>query len=279
MCQRRYTVVMFELYGIFVFILGMIIGSFLNVVIYRFNTGRGFGGRSFCFTCRRTLSWHELVPIVSFINQRGRCHGCASRISYQYPIVEAITGLVFVSLFIKIFPFMNGTFVTNFPHLFYLIFTTYLFCVLIVISVYDYHHQVIPDKLVWIFNSLAFIGVFLFIGSTYMIHVPTLGAILAGPIIAVPFLLLWILTSGRGMGFGDVKLALGMGWLLGLQSGLAAVLVSFWIGGLFGLFILLARKNTYTLKSRIAFGPFMCIATFFVYLFSVTIMDILTISF
>jgi prepilin signal peptidase PulO-like enzyme (type II secretory pathway) len=174
---------------------------------------------------------------------------------------------------------MSGNFFVYAPHLFYLIFVTYLFCILIVISVYDYHHQVIPDKLVWIFNSLAFVGVFLFVGSTYMLHVPQIGMLLAGPIVAVPFLLLWILTGGRGMGFGDVKLALGMGWLLGLGSGLAAVLVSFWIGGLVGLCILLFRKNKYTLKSRIAFGPFMCVATFFVYLFGVTIIDILMISF
>lgn len=269
---------MFEVYGIFVFILGMIIGSFLNVVIYRFNTGRGLGGRSFCFTCRRTLSWHELIPIVSFVNQRGKCHGCASRISYQYPIVETITGFVFVSLFIKVYPLLQSTFTNTWPILFYLVFITYLFAILIVISVYDYHHQVIPDKLVWLFNTLSFVGLFLFVDGSYIIHMPALWAFLSGPVIALPFLFLWVVTGGRGMGFGDVKLALGIGWLLGLWAGLAMILFSFWIGGLFALCILIARKKM-TMKSHIAFGPFMCIATFFVYLFGVTIIDIISISF
>ncbi len=270
---------MFELYGIFVFILGMIIGSFLNVVIYRFNTGRGLGGRSFCFTCRRTLSWHELVPIVSFVNQKGRCKGCASKISWQYPLVEAITGLVFVSLFIKFFPTLDLTLSGIWPSLFYLIFYTYIFCLLIVISVYDYHHQIIPNKLVWLFNILAFLSLFLFVGvsgsAVYSIHLPTLMSIVAGPLIALPFFFLWMITKGRGMGFGDVKLALGIGWLLGLFAGLATVIVSFWIGGFCALIVLFLKKNKYTLKSHIAFGPFLCIATFLVFLFNVTIIDIL----
>jgi leader peptidase (prepilin peptidase)/N-methyltransferase len=269
---------MFEVYGIFVFLLGTIIGSFLNVVIYRFNTGRGLGGRSFCFTCRRTLSWHELIPLVSFFNQRGKCRGCSSIISYQYPLVEAITGFVFVSVFIKVFPYMQDTLLMSWPSMFYLIFVMYLFCLLIVISVYDYHHLVIPNKFVWLFNSLTFIGLFLFIGPHYQIHVPTLWDLLAGPIIAIPFLFLWLITRGRGMGFGDVKLAIGIGWMLGIWGGMAAILVSFWIGGIFALGILVLRKSKYTLGSHIPFGPFLCIATFFVYLFGVTIMDILKVS-
>src|SRR3989344_2772978 len=83
------------------FILGLIIGSFLNVVVFRFNTQRSFGGRSGCMTCQNKLSWSELVPLLSFFVLRGRCRNCKAKISIQYPIVELISGLVFAGLFLK----------------------------------------------------------------------------------------------------------------------------------------------------------------------------------
>jgi leader peptidase (prepilin peptidase)/N-methyltransferase len=261
-----------EIYGIYVFILGMIIGSFLNVVIYRFNTGRGLGGRSMCFTCRRTLSWHELVPIVSYINQRGTCRGCKSKISIQYPLVEGLTGIVFVSIFLKM---VSLDFTNLWTLVFYGIFFMYMFSLLIVISVYDYHHQVIPDKLVWLFNFLALISIVFTFSGNVQFNVPTLGAIFAGPIIAAPLFFLWLITQGKGMGFGDVKLGLGIGWLLGLASGAAALMLSFWIGAVVSILILLLSRKKIKMKLKIPFGPFMCLATFLVFIFSVTIVDIL----
>ncbi len=250
----------------------MIIGSFLNVVIYRLNTGRGLGGRSMCFTCRRTLSWHELVPIISYLNQEGKCHGCKSKISIQYPIVEALTGFVFLSIFLKIISLGLSN---QWLALFYMIFYMYIFATLIVISVYDYHHQVIPDKLVWLFNFLALVSTVFLFGDSFTLQAPSLMALLAGPITALPFLFLWMVTKGKGMGFGDVKLALGIGWLLGLAGSLAAVMLSFWIGSVISILILLIFKKKINMRLQIPFGPFMCTATFLVFIFSVTIMDIL----
>ena len=77
------------------FIFGLIIGSFLNVVILRFNTERSFGGRSGCMSCRKKLFWYELVPLFSFLGLKGRCKNCKTKISWQYPLVEFITGLIF----------------------------------------------------------------------------------------------------------------------------------------------------------------------------------------
>src|SRR3989344_5064114 len=77
------------------FILGTIIGSFLNVVIFRFNTERSFSGRSGCMTCQNKLCWYELIPLISFFTLKGRCRNCKAKISIQYPIVELISGLVF----------------------------------------------------------------------------------------------------------------------------------------------------------------------------------------
>ncbi len=260
-----------EIYGIFIFILGMIIGSFLNVVIYRFNTGRGLGGRSLCFTCRRTLSWHELVPIVSYITQRGKCHGCQSKISVQYPIVEAITGFVFLSIFLKV---LSLPFTNQWVAVFYMVFYMYLFALCIVISVYDFHHKIISDKPVWLFNFLTLVSTVFVFGSRFSITTPSLLALFAGPITAAPFFLLWYFTKGRGMGFGDVKLALGVGWLLGLSASIAAFVLSFWIGALVSVSVLLILGKKINLKLQIPFGPFLCTATFLVFIFSVTIQHI-----
>ena len=83
------------------FTLGLIIGSFLNVVILRYNTGRSFGGRSACMTCQSELKAYELIPLFSFITLRGRCLSCKTKISIQYPLVEFATGLIFAGLFRK----------------------------------------------------------------------------------------------------------------------------------------------------------------------------------
>ncbi|MFA4853534.1 MAG: prepilin peptidase, partial [Bacteroidales bacterium] len=81
---------------VFIFLLGTIVGSFLNVVIFRFNTGRTITtGRSICMNCNRDLRWYELIPVLSFLIQSGKCRRCASKISHQYPLVEIVTGLVF----------------------------------------------------------------------------------------------------------------------------------------------------------------------------------------
>src|ERR1700752_70221 len=89
------------LFGIAAFVFGTIIGSFLNVVALRYNTGFSLGGRSRCFSCGKTLYWYKLIPLFSFLIQGGRCRKCHSQISIQYPLVEALTGLVFLGLFLK----------------------------------------------------------------------------------------------------------------------------------------------------------------------------------
>lgn len=89
---------MHTLFIIFTGLFGLIVGSFLNVVILRMNTGKTLGGRSMCLSCNKKLEWYELIPLVSFIIQRGRCTKCHSKISWQYPIVEAITAVLLQQL-------------------------------------------------------------------------------------------------------------------------------------------------------------------------------------
>ncbi len=126
-----------------IFIFGAVVGSFLNVVILRLNTGQSIvSGRSKCFSCAKKLRWYELLPVISFIFLRGKCSACRANISWQYPAVEIVTGLIFLQIFNEFsFYFLLSTF-------YFLL----VFSVLIIIAVYDYRHQIIPNLFVWIFN-------------------------------------------------------------------------------------------------------------------------------
>ena len=233
-----------------VFVFGAVVGSFLNVVILRLNTGQSvISGRSKCFTCAKKLKWYELLPIVSFVFFRGKCSACKAKISWQYPIIEIITGLLFLLIFnfqFSIFNEFSLFFVLYFFHL------LIIFSVLIIIAIYDYHHQIIPNLFVWIFNGLAFAGLF---------RIFNWNNLLAGFILFAFFASLWGVSRSRWMGFGDAKLALGIGWLLGITKGIVAITLAFWIGAIVGVLLIYLNKNKYGLKSSIAFGPFMILGT------------------
>ncbi len=138
------------------FIFGCVIGSFLNVVSLRFKTGKGLNGRSMCMSCGKTLTWKELVPVFSFLVQKGKCHGCKSKISWQYPLVELATGTLFALIFWQTLKYATISPAVIAITLIYLIST----CLLIVITVYDIRHKIIPDSLVYTFDTLALISVF-----------------------------------------------------------------------------------------------------------------------
>ena len=244
-------------------VFGIIIGSFLNVVIYRLNTGKTFGGRSMCFSCARTLSWYELVPVGSFLIQKGKCRGCKSKISIQYPMVEMITGIIFAAIFLK---FQYLFWVDTFSFSLTLGYYATLFSLLMVITVYDIKHKVIPDSLSLIFGIFSFVGIFFFLNSNFYIHYPNFIQYLSGPILALPFALLWFVSKGKWMGFGDAKLAVGLGWMLGLSLGLSALVLSFWIGALMGILLLIFSKH-YGIKSQLPFAPFLALGTLIAFLF------------
>ncbi len=249
---------------VFVFILGTIIGSFLNVVILRYNTRESVvktGSR--CFSCGKKLKWHELIPILSFIIQRGKCRNCKSKISIQYPIVEFLTGLIFLLVFLK---FQNTDY--------WLLTTGYyfiIFSILIIIAVYDLRHQIIPNAFIYPFIILSF---FSSIIMRYGLRVTGYDYI-AGLIFFCFFASLWLFSKGQWMGFGDAKLVLGIGWLLGISKGILALLVSFWLGAAVGILLLIFLKKRYNMKSRIAFGPFLVFGTVIAFFFDIGVKLIL----
>jgi prepilin signal peptidase PulO-like enzyme (type II secretory pathway) len=242
------------MFYIFIFIFGTIIGSFLNVVSLRYGTGESIVYRgSRCFSCGKRLSWVELIPIFSFLIQKGRCRNCSSKISWQYPIVEMLTGVIFVLIAQKIFNsqflIFNEFLILNFQTIFNLIFYWLVASLLIIISVYDIRHQVIPNKLVYLFDFLSF-------GYWFLMD-KSLAGFLAGAAFFAFLFLFWLSSRGRWMGLGDAKIALGCGWLLGFINGAVGLLIAFWSGALIGVFLLLFAPKTFKLKSRIPFGPFL----------------------
>ena len=252
-------------FGVF----GLIIGSFLNVLVLRWGE-KGLGGRSACVSCARQLRWYEMVPVLSWIVLRGKCRTCKARISIQYPLVEAITGIVFALIGSASLPVST----------LYLLLFCLIAAVLIAVAVYDLYHTIIPDIWVYLFAVLAFISQALLTpGGGFGVLL-----FLAGPIAALPLFLLWAVSRGAWMGFGDVKLALGIGWLLGPFYGIAAIFFGFVIGAVvsvgvllplphiakalsrIGITVLAPRPGGFTMKSEIPFGPFLVASTFIIWL-------------
>lgn len=247
------------------FIFGTVVGSFLNVVALRWNTGKGLGGRSMCMSCGTTLTWRELIPIFSFMSQKGACRKCKGKISWQYPLVEFVAGAIFVLIFI-IFPPISM--LASIATLIQVIAA----CLLLVISVYDIKHKIIPDILVYTFDALAFVN--LFIGGSSWWHVPSLSMLIAGPILALPFALLWLISKGTWMGLGDAKLVLGLGWILGISAGVNALILAFWIAAAISVIWLYATYRRFKRKTEIPFGPYLIIGFYIVLLFGIQVLDV-----
>lgn len=247
---------------IFLFILGVIVGSFLNVLGIRYNSGLGMGGRSMCLTCGETLKWHELIPVVSYFFRLGRCRSCRTFISFQYPLVEIFTGLVFVYAY-RALP--HAELDLRFFALFLILVST--FCIYIVIAVYDLRHKIIPDTLVY--PAIVLAGAFSAIGQR------PVWDWLAGVFIFLFFFSIWFISKGKAMGFGDAKLGLSIGFLLGLVRGLSALAFAFWVGTAVALSLMVASR-TYplfkqgkklTIKSEIPFAPFLVIGAWLALIF------------
>jgi prepilin signal peptidase PulO-like enzyme (type II secretory pathway) len=249
---------------VFAFIFGTIVGSFLNVVSLRFNTGTGIGGRSKCMSCGKTLTWLELIPIFSFLFQNGSCKKCLSKISWQYPLVEFFAGAIFVLVF-YIYP--PTTALLSAKTILYIIIT----CLLLVICVYDIKHKIIPDSFVYAFAGLALVG--LFVGGTSWLHAPGTSAILAGPVLALPFALVWLVSGGTWMGLGDAKLVLGIGWLLGISGGINALVLAFWIAAVISVVWILFTYKRFKPRTEIPFGPYLILGMYLVLLFGVKVID------
>lgn len=272
----------FSLYVPTFFLLGLVIGSFLNVLIFRTQSGERVTGRSHCTVCQTTLHWYELVPLFSYLWLRGRCRSCKTHISLQYPLVELTTGLLFALVLWVHYPLQHTPY-----NLSLLVLDLALWSLLMVITVYDLKTKLIPDRFSYTFAGLALFSAVLTSVSTpassllLTPHSYLLTHLLAGPLLFLPFYILWYTSDGRWIGLGDGKLALGIGFLLGPVAGLSAVVFSFWIGATVSLLLiafswlwarrvtntamLSSQRKRLTLKSEVPFGPFLVLGTLVVY--------------
>jgi len=238
----------------------------LNCLIYRLETGQSFlRGRSFCPECRHKLGFFDLIPILSFIILKGKCRYCHQRISFQYPIVEIATGLMFLLIFnFKLSPPATSMLPGEVFRILDLLYLLIVSCFLIVIFVYDLKHYIIPDKIIYPAIATALIfnyaqrspAALMLPGNISNFYSSILSAIGAAGF----FFLLWLVSRGRYMGFGDVKLGFLIGLFLGWPSILVAMFSAFFIGAIIGLGLIVLGKKT--LKSQVPFGPFLVIGTF-----------------
>jgi len=225
-------------------------------------------------SCEKGLSWYEMFPVVSFCALWGRCSNCKTKISVQYPLVELVAGIIFAGLFYK---FQNLFFLDILSFSVLYAYYTALFSLLLVIAVYDIKHKIIPDKMVLVFGVFAFIGMFFITEYGFVPHVPSLSEFLSGLYIALPFAAIWFFSRGTWMGLGDAKLALGLGWFVGLSAVLSGVVLAFWSGAIVGLAILaLTSKSAkkYGMKSEIPFAPFLVLGAFLAFILELNLFPI-----
>jgi leader peptidase (prepilin peptidase)/N-methyltransferase len=251
---------MFSILGV----LGAIAGSFLSVVVTRFGTGETMvWGRSHCRSCNRPLTAFELIPVFSYLFQRGRCRACKTPIGVFYLLLEVTTIILFLGF---------GLFVTYAPldPIFgisaagnWLLFTTLLFYYLLLagffslIIFYDALFELIPVFPTYLLAAIGVLGH----ASAHFFGYEALSVayfLTAGGAFLF-FWLLWRLSAGRAMGRGDADLALALALALGPVISLFGLLFSFWLGAIWGILLLGAGRARW--KTRVPFGPFLILGS------------------
>jgi prepilin signal peptidase PulO-like enzyme (type II secretory pathway) len=247
---------------IFVFIFGLIVGSFLNCVIYRLETGESFlKGRSYCPHCKHVLSWKDLIPIFSFLILKGKCRYCKKKISFQYPLVELLTGI----LFVLAIPIYGGR--TSIDLIFYWVLT----CFLIIIFVFDLKHYLIPDKVIYLAITLILLYQFFKIWNFGHWDLFGIWNLVIGILPSLFLLAIILISHETWMGFGDFKLSILMGLILGWPKILVALFFAFLSGAIVGLILILLKQKT--IKSQIPFAPFLVSGTFLAMFFGEKIVN------
>ncbi len=243
---------------LYVFLIGICIGSFLNVVIDRLPFGKKlFIDRSKCDFCHKILQPVDLIPVFSWIFLKGRCRYCKKFFGYKYLIIEILTGLLFILATWNVLSNYRLE-INNYRLWVHLIFNLLINSILIIIFFTDFFYGIIPDEIL----------VFGFIASLFfeiVLKFNLINSFLGGFLSFIFFFLIFILTKRRGMGFGDVKFSVFIGFLLGILNGFLAFYLAFLTGAIVALILIVCKKKSLK-KDAIAFGPFLAFSTLIFYL-------------
>jgi len=227
---------------IFLFLFGLTLGSFINAFNYRLKTGQNvWRGRSACPSCRHVLIWRDLIPVLSFLSLKGRCRYCHQPIGWHYPLTEISAAILLVLIW---FFTMNNT---------WAIFYSIVFLILLAVACFDLKYLLIPDKLLLacLVISLVFLSWQDIINNSSLL-LSGLGAGLSASL----FLgLIYLFSKGKAMGLGDVKLVFIIGLIVGWPNVLPSVFLSFLIGAIIGIALVLLKKKG--MKEAVPFGPFL----------------------
>ncbi|MDA1316578.1 MAG: prepilin peptidase [bacterium] len=251
---------------IWLFIIGLFIGSFLNVLADRLPRGETILGRSKCESCKHVLAWNDLIPVISYLSLHGKCRYCKKIFSSEYMWAEIGTGVMFSLTW-----YLSEL---NHFQLSQSVISLGLISALIVMFLADMRYKIIPDSMQVAFGLLAVLMHSLsFIRGDIetSIYVQRFGKMLLDGIIVMgPLLLIFLITRGKGMGFGDVKYSFVLGLLLGMWNGFIALYMSFVLGGIIGVYLLFVKKMDR--KKSIPFGPYLFIGTYIMYFFETDIL-------
>jgi len=233
------------IYALFAFAFGAVVGSFLNVCIYRLPRNESVVfPPSHCPNCDYQIRWYDNIPILSYLVLRGKCRGCGQRISLQYPLVELINGLLTLALFLRYGP----------SFVFAVLFV--FCCAMVVVTFIDLEHQIIPDSISLSGIVLGFIASF-FIPSHGWLN-SLLGILAGGGSLLLVAYGYQLIAKRDGMGGGDIKLLAMMGAFFGWKAILFIVFAASLMGSVIGISIMLAKKQDSTLA--IPFGPYLASA-------------------
>ncbi|KKQ52203.1 MAG: Type 4 prepilin-like protein leader peptide-processing enzyme [Parcubacteria group bacterium GW2011_GWD2_38_11] len=242
-------------------LLGLIIGSFLNAVVYRLNAVESLMERSHCPHCSKKVRWFDNVPLLSFILLSARCRDCGEKISWQYPIVEVVTGIIFALIgnyFFHSFDFASWTLTA-----YYLV----IFSILMVIFVYDFKYMEIPMLVLWLGVGVS-LAYFLFAdwqnfgNAASILDLQLISGIVGGLVAGGFFYALAAYSKETWMGYGDAYLGLLVGLVVGWPNVIVALMLSFTIGALVSVGLIVVSKKT--MKSQVPFAPFLITGTFLV---------------
>lgn len=257
------------LISIFLFVLGLCLGSFVNALVWRVHEEKNIStDRSICPKCGHQLAPADLIPVLSWLMLRARCRYCQQPISPQYPVVESLTAVIFVLSY----HFWPGGVIGSGE---FILFGSWLLCVvgLIALAVYDWRWMILPSKILYPTAAIAVAGRLAYIAS----FSPNTGHDMLSWFLAIAvatglFLIIFMVSSGKWIGYGDVRLGLVTGSLLASPTkAFLMIFLASLLGSVYALPFLLMGKQK--LAAKVPFGPFLILATAIVMLFGTSLLN------